>query len=78
MTTRSMGFVIDSVIKVADSLSYLEDFGIAYQDTRHGAALLQLADAIQMTVKCLRFAADCYPGYGWSIDCRPSTFDMSE
>ena len=78
MTTASMGFVIDSLIKVAGSLSHLEDFGILYQDTRQEAALLQLADAIQMRVKCLRFTADCHPGYGWGDGWRPSAFDMGE
>ena len=78
MTTASMGFIIDSLIKVAGSLLHLEDFGIVYQDTRQEAALLQLADAIQMRVKCLRFNSDSYTGYGWHGGWRPSAFDMGE
>jgi len=77
MTTASMGFVIDSLVKVAGSLSCLEDFGIAYQDIRQGA-LPQLADAIQKKVKCLRFTADCYPGDERNHEWRPSVFDLSE
>ena len=77
MATASMGFVIRSLIKVAGSLSHLEEFGIAYQDIRQ-RELPQLADAIQRRVKFLRFSASCYPdderGRGW----RPSTFDISE
>lgn len=77
ITTSSMGFVIGSLAKVAGSLSYLEGFGIAYEDNRQGA-LLQLADAIQGKVKCLRFSADCYPGDERLDDWRPSTFDTGE
>jgi len=77
ITTASMGFVIDSLVKMAGSLSYLEDFGIAYQDIRQGA-IQRLADAIQMRVKCLRFTADCYPGPERGDEWRPFAFDMGE
>ena len=77
MTTAFMGVIINSLIKVASSLSYLDDFGIAYQDIRQGA-LSKLADAIQGSVKCLRFIADCYPDKGRGDERRPSAFDMSK
>jgi len=77
MTTASMGFVIDSLIEAAGSLSYLEDFGIAYQDIRQGV-LPRLADSIQTRVKCLRFTADCYPGPERHNEWRPPAFDMGE
>ena len=77
ITTAFMHDVIDSLTKMAGSLSHLEDFGIAYQDIRQGA-LPQLADAIERRVKCLRFTADCYPGPGRDNEWRPSAFDKSE
>jgi len=77
MATASMGFVIDSLIKVAGSLSYLENFGISYQDVRQGA-VQQLADAIQTKVKRLRFTADCYPGDERSNEWRPYGYDIGE
>lgn len=78
ITTASMGFIIDSLVRVAGSLSYLEDFGIAYEDIRQEGALLQLADAIQMRVKCLRFTADCYPSYRRRSEWRPPACDIGE
>ena len=74
-TTESMGFIIDSLVTLAGSLSRLDDFGIAYQDIRQ-ATLPQLADAIQRRIKCLRFTADCYPGDQRRNEWRPSAFDM--
>ena len=77
ITTALEAPIIDSLIKVADSLSHLNDFGIIHKDIVRGA-LPRLADAIQRRVKCLRFTAGCYPaderGDGW----RTSAFDMSE
>ena len=77
MTTGTMGFIIDSLIKVAGSLSHLDDFGITYQDVRQ-ETLPQLADAIQRRVKCLRFSATCYPGNERLGEHRPSASDISE
>lgn len=77
LTTTSMGFVIRGFIKVAGSLSHLDDFGIAYQDIRQ-EELPQLADAIQRRVKCLRFSASCYPGDERDGEWRPSAFDIGE
>jgi hypothetical protein len=77
MATASMGFVISSLIRVAGSLTHLDEFGIAYQDIRQGA-LPQLAEGIQRGVKCLRFSASCYPGDERNIEWRPSAFDISE
>jgi len=77
ITTAFMGIIINNLTQVASSLSYLEDFGIAYQDNMQGA-LPQLADAIQARVKCLRFTADCYPGKERGNEWRPSAFDTSE
>ena len=77
MTTASMGFVVSSIIKIAGSLPQLEDFGIFYEDIRQ-EGLPQLADAIQRTVKCLRFSASCYPGDWRDTESRPSGSDISE
>jgi hypothetical protein len=77
MSTASMGFVITSLIIFAGSLPHLEDFGIVYQDIRQ-EELPQLAEAIQRTVKCLRFSASCYPGDQRGAVGRPSAFDISE
>ena len=77
MTTASMGFVISSLVRVAGSLSHLNDFGIAYQDIRQ-EGLLQLAEAVRKRVKCLRFSASCYPGDENGAETRPSAFDISE
>jgi len=77
ITTALEGPIIDSLIKVADSLSHLSDFGIVHKVTIRGA-LPQLADAIQRRVKCLRFPTDCYPGDERGNEWRPPAFDMSE
>lgn len=77
LTTASMGLVISSLVRMAGSLSHLDDFGIAYQDIRQ-EELPQLAGAIQRRVKCLRFSASCYPGDERDDEWRPSAFDISE
>ena len=77
LTTASMGFVIGCLTRVAGSLSYLHDFGIAYQDIRQ-EELPQLAGAIQRRVGCLRFSASCYPGDERVEEWRPSAFDTRE
>ena len=69
--------IIDSLIKVADSLSHLDDFGIVHKDVIRGI-LPQLADAIQKRVKCLRFTAGCKPSDERGDEWRPSAFDISE
>jgi len=75
ITTACMGFIICSLVRVAVSLSHLDDFGIAYQDIRQ-EELPQLAEAIQKRVKCLRFTASCYPGDERDREYRPSAFDI--
>lgn len=74
ITTAFMGFIISSLIAIADSLNHLEDFGVTYQDIRQ-ARLPQLAEVIQGRVKRLRFNASCYPGPRRSTEIRPSTFN---
>jgi len=77
VTTMCMGFIVESLVRVAGSLSHLDDFGIKYQDIRQ-EAVSQLADAIQERVKCLRFSASCRTDGGaeWDMGCRPSVFDI--
>lgn len=77
ITTASAGFIISSIARVADSLTHLDDFGIAYQDIRQDN-LPQLAKAIQERVKCLRFSASCYSGEKRGGETRPFAFDISE
>lgn len=74
ITTAFMGFIISSLITIADSLNYLEDFGVTYQDIRQ-ARLPQLAEVIQSRVRRLRFNASCYPGPRRSMEIRPSVFN---
>lgn len=77
ITTKNMYLIISGLISVAGSLSYLEDFGITYQDVTQ-EDLPQLAEAIQDSVKCLRFSASCYPGDERVNELRPSALDISE
>jgi len=77
ITTALEGPIINSLIKVANSLSHLDNFGIVHKDIIRGA-LPQLADAIQRRVKRLRFTAGCYPSDGRGDEWRPSAFDISE
>lgn len=76
INTVTMGYIIRSLVKMAASLSYLDDFGITYQDITQ-EELPQLAEAIRGTVKCLRFSASCYPGHDRD-ESRPSASDISE
>lgn len=77
LATRSMGYVIRGLVKVAGSLSHLDDFRVEYQDDRQ-RELPQIADAIQERVKCLRLGVSCHPGYGTDDQWRPSEFDVGE
>ena len=78
MTTKSMGFVISGLIRVAGSLAHLDDLGITYQDIRQ-VELPQLAKAIQKRVNRLRLSVSCcYPGGEGYAESRPSTFDVGE
>lgn len=74
--TMSMGFVIDSILANADMLTSLEEFGILYEDVRQ-TALVTVAEAIQASVKVLRFSANCHPGTEYERHRRPSAFDIS-
>ena len=73
--TMSMGFIIDSILEYADTLTSLEEFGILYEDVRQ-TALMTVAEAIQARVKMLRFSANCHAGTEYERDRRPSAFDM--
>ena len=74
--TMSMGFIIDSILEYADTLTSLEEFGILYEDVRQ-TALVTVAEAVQATVKVLRFSANCHPGTEYERNRRPSAFDIS-
>lgn len=74
--TMSMGFIIDSLLAYADVLTSLEEFGILYEDVRQ-TALVKVAEAIQGSVKVLRFSANCHPGTESERNRRPSAFDIS-
>ena len=76
MNTMSMGFIIDSLLEYANVLTSLEELGILYEDVRQ-TALVTVAEAIQGTVKVLRFSARCHPGTEYERNRRPSAFDIS-
>lgn len=77
LDTTSMGFIIQGLIRVANSLSNLSDFRIVHQDMAQ-EEVPQLVDAIQGRVKSLRFSTGCYPGDERDEEERPSVFDISE
>ena len=76
MNTMSMGFVIDSLLEYADELTSLKEFGVLYEDVRQ-TALMMVAEAIQGSVKVLRFSAKCHPGIEYERNRYPSAFDIS-
>lgn len=59
ITTRVARFIISSLVRMADSMPHLDDFGVGYQHATQ-EALSGLAETIQRRVKCLRFSASCY------------------
>ena len=77
ITMAPTAIVIPSLVRVATSLSHLEDLGIVhYQDIRQ-EELPRLAESIQGTVRCPRLSAGCYPGE-WGEHSRSPAPDTSE